>query len=401
MKRIPKSDISIRPFKAYKEWTFTTASAEISLFEAEAGTYNLTTKTTSNGLSFYKNALHGQLSGQFYNGQEDNPFLRFGRKTNVWTDVDAEKERYLNTTAKVISIPQKYVGEGIKPGSFTITITDNTNTTWEFKDDSYGNITFDSWDIIDVKLLDFQTGQFNFTNYRTGTPYSTSVDNNNWNLDNGEIRVTYNSTDYDTIIYSWDANATPSLMYVRNLPFLDSLYGSLYMGNVFYAQGVVTITRAVTSLLNRNWTINYKSTETIYENEYLLVANEGEFNVSTNPTAIVIRDEVVEDFTATDGKTYKVTTKPGIRYVRKRQVTNSGEFMDFSYTSSINPAISGGFEQIYISGSIDKTGSYLAPFITTIGLYDDACNLLAVAKLPTPIKSLPDYPINFIVRFDT
>ena len=54
-----------------------------------------------------------------------------------------------------------------------------------------------------------------------------------------------------------------------------------------------------------------------------------------------------------------------------------------------------------MSGSADSTGSFLAPFITTIGLYDDNCDLVATAKLPQPIKSLPDYPINFIVRFDT
>jgi hypothetical protein len=27
--------------------------------------------------------------------------------------------------------------------------------------------------------------------------------------------------------------------------------------------------------------------------------------------------------------------------------------------------------------------------------------MVAVAKLPQPIKSMPDYPVNFIVRFDT
>jgi hypothetical protein len=53
------------------------------------------------------------------------------------------------------------------------------------------------------------------------------------------------------------------------------------------------------------------------------------------------------------------------------------------------------------SGSVDPTGSYLAPYITTIALYDDELNMIAVAKLPKPIKSLPDYPLNFIVRFDT
>ena len=80
---------------------------------------------------------------------------------------------------------------------------------------------------------------------------------------------------------------------------------------------------------------------------------------------------------------------------------DNGDILDFSYTGSYNTAISGGFEQWEVSGSLDKTGSFLAPFITTIGLYDDDCSLVAVAKLGQPIKSLPDLPINFIVRFDT
>jgi len=80
--------------------------------------------------------------------------------------------------------------------------------------------------------------------------------------------------------------------------------------------------------------------------------------------------------------------------------------MDFRYTGSISSSVTNdwlyaGFEHWEISGSTDRTGSFLAPFITTIGLYDDDCNLVAVAKLPTPIKSLHDLPINFIVRFDT
>ena len=59
------------------------------------------------------------------------------------------------------------------------------------------------------------------------------------------------------------------------------------------------------------------------------------------------------------------------------------------------------FWEYDFSASNDPTGSYLAPYITTIGLYDDEMNMVAVAKLPQPIKSLPDYPLNFIIRFDT
>ena len=53
-----------------------------------------------------------------------------------------------------------------------------------------------------------------------------------------------------------------------------------------------------------------------------------------------------------------------------------------------------------VSSSFDPTGSYLAPYITAIGLYDNNA-LVGVAKLGKPIKNLIDWPINFIVRFDT
>ena len=52
------------------------------------------------------------------------------------------------------------------------------------------------------------------------------------------------------------------------------------------------------------------------------------------------------------------------------------------------------------SSSYDPTGSYLAPFITTIGLYQGN-ELVAVGKLGRPVKNLIDWPLNIVVRFDT
>ena len=40
------------------------------------------------------------------------------------------------------------------------------------------------------------------------------------------------------------------------------------------------------------------------------------------------------------------------------------------------------------------------PYFTTIGLYDDFGNLLAIAKLATPIKKRKDVDINIVIRFD-
>jgi hypothetical protein len=75
--------------------------------------------------------------------------------------------------------------------------------------------------------------------------------------------------------------------------------------------------------------------------------------------------------------------------------------LDYRIPSQYTASISGGFEHYDMSGSVDTTGSFLSPFITTIGLYDDNCDLVAVAKLPQPIKSEHDITVNFIVRFDT
>ena len=110
LKRIPKSDISIRPFKAYKEWDFNQSSADIALLEANEAS------STLSGL-YPQNSIYGQLRAQFYNGQEDNPFTRTGNKSSTYSNKRLTSERYLSGSAKVISIPQIYVGEGIKKGS--------------------------------------------------------------------------------------------------------------------------------------------------------------------------------------------------------------------------------------------------------------------------------------------
>lgn len=49
--------------------------------------------------------------------------------------------------------------------------------------------------------------------------------------------------------------------------------------------------------------------------------------------------------------------------------------------------------------SLDKTGSYLAPYVTTIGLYN-GLDLVAVAKLASPIKLTGEFPVNFLIKLD-
>jgi hypothetical protein len=316
LKRIPKSDISIRPFKAYKEWDKT--SAGVTLLEAVDGNYtsndaNTITTGLLSGSIYNKYSVFGQLRAQFYNGKENDPFYRLGSKTNVYDETNPE--RFLSGSAKVISIPQNCIGDGIKKGSVLL----NDGGTY-YVDDKYSNLVLSG------------------SNHR--------------------------------------------------------------IGNVFYNQGLVVITSGSNSKLGGTWDIQYKSTETIYEHEYLLICEQDEFNVSTNPTAIVSVGGEYELNTA-DNKIQKLYTTQPAKYIRKKSVLENGDILDYRFGSSVNSAISGGFDHWDVSSSVDSTGSFLAPFITTIGLYDDNCDLLAVAKLPQPIKSEHDLTVNFIVRFDT
>jgi len=215
-----------------------------------------------------------------------------------------------------------------------------------------------------------------------------------------ELNLVYNGVSYDLKIVSFNANT--GVMIVENIPFLEGAAGSDRIGNVFYANGLLVLTREADSLLNADWELSYKSTKTIYEHEYLLIVNEDEFNVSQNPSAIVEVGRVDEYITGSDGKIYKTTTKPGVKYIRKKSILENGNTLDYRYTSSVSSSTHfAGFEHYDLSGSMDSTGSFLAPFITTIGLYDDNCDLVAVAKLPQPIKSESEMPVNFIIRFDT
>lgn len=398
LKRIPKSDISIRPFKAYKQWDFNQASSEIALLEAEDGNYTSNSVTTDGGLSINKHSLYGQLRAQFYNGHEDNPFVRYGDKSSTYSNKLLTKERYLSGSAKVISIPQIYVGEGIKKGS--VVLTDNAGTITSFIDDKFGNLIGAGGDSITFGKIDLEANTINFTDIASNV-YSGSLHSApyvGFDILDGTFDVIYNGINYSLVIVSFNMNT--GIMIVENIPFLPEDAGSDKRGNIFYTQGLIVLTRDAASLLNSNWEISFKSTKTIYEHEYLLIANDDEFNVSQNPTAVVEIGRENGFVSGSDGKIYKTTTTPGVKYIKKLTTLETGDVLDFRYSGSIGNT-KAGFEHYDISGSVDSTGSFLAPMITTIGLYDDNCDLVAIAKLPQPIKSMPDLTVNFIVRFDT
>ena len=180
---------------------------------------------------------------------------------------------------------------------------------------------------------------------------------------------------------------------------LDS--GSNVAGNIFYDRGLIVLTRDITSgSVMTNFTLEYRSTQTIYENEIFISVLENEFNVSQNPSAVYEIGNTTKVATVSNASAgLRGTGSVDITYYKAgtRLIRNSR----FPYVSNLDSNKFGSFDDYLYSSSLDPTGSYLAPYITTIALYDDNLDMVAVAKLAQPIKSLPDYPLNFIIRFDT
>ena len=119
-----------------------------------------------------------------------------------------------------------------------------------------------------------------------------------------------------------------------------------HVGNVFNKQAIAVVSTPnylFDNIINTPYTASYRSTKTIHEVNVLTRIDKGDFNVSSNTTL----------------------TKD-----------NDASFKTFA------------------------TSSDFAPYITTIGLYDDVGRLLAVAKTAQPIRKRPDVDMNFIIQLD-
>ena len=119
----------------------------------------------------------------------------------------------------------------------------------------------------------------------------------------------------------------------------SSYYGSSYYGGEGVATGIVNDFLTTTDI-----TCSFSSSFDIYETQYKATINEFEFNFSQNPSIIS---------GSTDGTVY-----------------------DFA------------------------TGSFFSPYVSTVGLYDDNQNLLAVGKLSQPLPTSRTTDTTIFINID-
>jgi len=375
LKTIPKSSVSKRSFKVYKEWEVTDSDYQIISASLESGLFDTGSSDKQNDI--YTTPLYRSIKAKFYNHSSADVFNTFGRYDNL---ANISKERRISDTIYVLKLPQSKYGEEIKPESSIL-----TSGGFSYNDDGKGNITSLVPRYI-INLLDFETNDIIIEDRDaeifTGTIISMDLETGN------TIAIFGGDTDsFILVTLDFESNI---LTTSTPLDYPQLEIDELVFGNIFYDEGLLVFTDPIES----NYTLNYRSTKTIYETEVLVTARAGEFNYSQNPTAIDVvvsgsyYGEITREFNqivGTDYKKYKV-----IEDIKRRE----------TYTGSLGD-VTGSWDDYFESSSTDPTGSYLTSYITTIGLYDNDGDMVAIAKLPTPIKNLPDYDMNFIVRFDT
>lgn len=334
-KNIDPTNKSIKPYKVYKDFTLThnqSASGHVVLRASNAstfnfmtgsaasqsfGTYNGTTKQFSLGTHYDIPNWHS--INRLYYKNWDKPFEVFGVNNNKI------QYRQLHNTARIFTIPQELFGEKVKPGSIELEDTSN-GKTFIIKDDGEGN------------LYDFA--------------FSASY-------------AAYKSSSFDRT-HGVAANGSGS-----------------QVGNVFYEHGILVITDTGSYYnvgLGTGHELKYKATHTNYEYEYMVNAEVGEYNGSTN---------ISTTFQHSGSQTLPEGTISMSKFMPAGDQPNSEGVGSFktSYTATSKYE---GF----------TTHSLFKPYVTTIGLYNDDNELLVVAKLAKAVKLSDDYETNFIVRFD-
>jgi hypothetical protein len=374
-KSIPKSNISKRSFNVYKLWNADQGDYPIIKVYNETGLFD---ENSDKSEGYFVHTLYNSLKSKYYS-KEGNSFTTFGSSKNL---ADLASERVIPNTFQIIPIDRNRFGEEIKKRSIVLSAAG-----LDLVDDGYGTIreVGNAYTLVSLNLdnngvgyLTISDGAVNF-----------NIEVLSMDLNDGSSTLIYNGDTDEYFIISIDFENN-KINFTAELNFENSNIKLKTHGNVFYDDGLIVITD---DILFTSYSLDYRSTHTIYETEILISANSGEFNYSQNPTAVKVLVSGSYDFEITGVAN---SFPAGTKKIKEVSDISRREFFSGSIGS-----ISGSWEDYYTSGSSDPTGSYLTTYITTIGLYDDDDNLLVVAKLPKPIKNLPDYNLNFLVRFDT
>ena len=312
-----------------------------AVYGSQFSSYGITIQSTGTGYTLQN------LQQLYYKNKNSNgtvpshSFELYNQSTLFFSS-----SRNLTTGSQIFSIPRQLYGVSIKPGTFKVTIPPTEVS------------------ILGPVLRDYVTD-----GYIQELP-TFYIDN----FEGSGIARPPRDWDPDPV------DPTPSLP-IQTYTFQDDAEGNLYVsgssinekvGDIIYPHGMAIITdRRYTNFVeaaNANKftrarvTMSFDNTQPIFTHNYHCKIRESEYNFTYNPSALSSSLKTVYD---NDGNTYSTAS-----------------------------AVSDGVIKNNLSGSAFQ------PYITTIGLYNDANQLIAVGKTGQPIPKSANTEMTIIVKID-
>ena len=160
----------------------------------------------------------------------------------------------------------------------------------------------------------------------------------------GRLNLEFNNKTYPigNIIYQHGLAIITEIPLDEAVTGSASLYGSGIYGSSFYG-GTTQVSDTNAFLLSNNITCSFSNSYTIYETQYKCTIGESEFNYTLNPTVL----------SGSEGDLYN-----------------------------------------------QFTGSYFDPYLTTVGMYNENYELLAVGKLAKPLPTSRTTDTTILINID-
>lgn len=448
-KSLTSQDVIVVPFVVNKSFSFVGSASlnEDNVFierligvnitrSFEIGTEPITGTTASSGFtsSYYQRDIYNSIKQLYYSNELPNPEGTYIVtdvdnnivESNLNTNVHSRFDNYLNTTLSssryfptasnsrigVISIPSQLYGDYVNPNTFEFTypytptiVSSSYNNPNATSGDGLAVLPIDGINLDEFELIDPQgnitlteiSGSINiiFSGSRAGSGgssttfyLSSSISGvlASDTISGGFVTqyfvlssLNYTPTEGEIISIWYQVNSglnviggTLNISYSTPLS-IDKVYitddGEGYLiesssqspiGIISYQHGIATVTDIF--LLNNflttpSVTCSFQSSRNIYETQYKCTIRENEFNYSLNPSLI-------------SGSNI---TNP---LLRSSSLNRSGQMYDF------------------------VTGSSFAPYVTTVGLYNENQELLAVAKLSQPLPTSRTTDTSILINID-
>lgn len=356
--KLDKQDAYITSYTAHKSWLVNSSSLDeygIEVYHAFTSSYlsedlfDPNTSSTVGARSLeYSSLIYESIKHLYYDGVHTGAEFSSSYDDYKQTTLYPSMSRNLGEQALVFSIPQDVFGSTIKPGTFALgsDIPVTSYVSGGYVMTGYfittGGVSYNIFDNGEGVLL--ESGSLNKVGdivYTHGLAVIT---------DTGSIASILNLTGSCVTTAICPTASYVNVGFVSGSYFITEDCNSTtyyvhpgFVSGGYFVQNSVGITGSLSTSCEYGYNISWQSTYDIYTHNYRCTVREQDLNYSHNPSI-----------------------KSG----------SEGDIYDFA------------------------TGSYFQPYVTTVGLYNDSDELIAIGKLGQPVPKSRYTDMTFVIKLD-